>query len=104
MIMYYDGTTTTVTTSSYLSQNLADVQTAIANIMRTYNNARPTTKPLITYIRYDSERLEVRVCMSNDLDYYFPFYGITAHELWQGGENVVNLLLEQMAQKGVDNE
>lgn len=104
MIMYYDGSTTTVNSSGYLAKNLADIQFPIAYIMRTYNNNRPITKPTIDGIAYDGETQHIQICMSDSSIYILPFYGITAGELWNSGEKVISYLADTMGIRGGDNE
>lgn len=104
MIMYFDGTTTTVHSSSYLAKNLADIQFPLAYIMRTYNHNHPITKPAIDGIEYDDKIPCIKIYMSDNSSYNFPFYGITAHELWQSGEKVVSYLALEMGIKEDDIE
>lgn len=104
MILYYDGVTTTVNTSGYLGTNLADIQFSLVYIMRTYNNNRPATAPAITDIKYRGDVPDIRICMADGSSYNLPFYGTTARELWNSGEEAVTFLAYEMGIIRCDDE
>lgn len=104
MIMYYDGITTTINSSGMIGTNLADIQTALVDLMRIYNSNRPATKPAITDIKYNDKLPDIRICMSDGSAYRLPFYGIQAQELWNSAKNAIAYLDNEMGMEAGDNE